>query len=186
MINLHKADRSRQNSIVVDKVDYLIKTEFHWWVGFGEKLKEIKELTLENIDQFDYLYVPPFIPDDKIAGYKELEKFFINDQVLPHKLNTETGGCIAWDYLLDSERINDIFLSRWGIDLETSQMHWHRFTGLFYSYLWPLDKVMKARGYEDVSKKSLKEIEAYNKSIEERQKNMWEIEAEKKEIFKMR
>ena len=194
MISLDKADRSRQNSVWVNGEDYLIHTEFYHWLAFGKKLERIHEGEKIFISEFNYLYkvinskdgIEYGVPEDQQKGYDELLKFYINEQPLPKSVGiTSKVKTLDWD--IDSERICEVFLRLYGIDLETQDIHWHRFQGLFNSYSYNLDKVVEARLYEKCNLKTTKQIQDYEDKIKKESREMWSLEfMEKKEPFKMR
>jgi len=184
LIPLDKVDRSRQSSIWVDGEEFLIQTEFQYWISFGKKM-EAKEI---NLLELDYLYKiisvdgkEHGIPENRQAGYEELCKFYQNEQPLPHP--TGKQGARAFDWLIDSEYIFAAFLQQYGIDLETENMHWHKFLSLFNSLTGTkLNDIIQARLYEKPKKNDKRD------GMEE-MKNSWKLEildVFKKEPFKMR
>ena len=184
MISLDKVDRSRQKSVWVGGIEYLIHTGFFHWLAFEKKVLG-KTITHEMLPEFDYLYVGG-IPDDRAAGYNELLKFWRNEQPLPKDLGRENKTRTI-DWHIDSERICEVFLRLYGIDLETQNIHWHKFLGLFYSYLCNLDKVIEARVYEKKDFKKTKEFKEYEEKTKLESKEMWSLESlEEKPLFKMR
>ena len=185
MIPLDKADRSRQSSIWIDGEEYLIQTDFHYWISFGKKMEGAKEI---NLLELDYLYKVMTVdgrdygvPEDRAKGYGELCKFYQNDQPLPHP--TGKQGARALDWLIDSEYIYTAFLQQYGIDLETNDMHWHKFLSLFNGLTGTkLNDIISARLYEKPKKNDKRD------GMEEI-KNSWKLETldvYKKETFKMR
>jgi len=182
LIPLDKADRSRQSSIWVDGEEFLIHTDFHYWISFGKKI-ESPEI---NLFEFDYLYKIISvdgkgygIPENRQAGFEELCKFYQNAQPLPHP--TGKQGVRAFDWLIDSEYITAAIIQQYGIDIETTDTHWHRFLMLFNGLKdTKFNDIVQARLYEKPKKKS--------DGMEE-MKNAWKLEtldAFKKEPFKMR
>ena len=163
------------------------------------------------LPEFDYLYIPPkniatkktgfiqkwqkkkplvvnydYIPDDRVAGYNELLTFWRNEQPLPKDLGKENKTRTI-DWHIDSERICEVFLRLYGIDLEIQNIHWHKFLGLFYSYLCNLDKVIEARVWKKKDFKKSKEFQEYEEKIKQESKEMWSLESlEEKPLFKMR
>ena len=90
-----------------------------------------------NLYELDYLYKiiklgdqEYGIPENREAGYKELCKFFRNDQPLPHSVGKQSN-VKAVDWLIDSEYINCAFIQQYGIDLIKADLHWHDFLSLF-------------------------------------------------------
>ena len=89
----------------------------------------------------------------------------------------------AFDWLIDSDYIYSAFLQQYGIDLETADMHWHKFLSLFNGLTGTkLNDIISARLYVKPSKNDKKD------GMEEI-KNAWKLEALdifKKEAFKMK
>jgi hypothetical protein len=210
LIPLDKKDRSRQSSIWVDGNEYLIQTDFHYWIGFDKKVRDLK-----NFSELDYLYKPPdyvrpkkknwlervceriklifhkpvitdtpYIPENKEAAYKELEAFFINKQPLPR--DTGETGKNTIDFDIDSERIYCAFLEKYNINLITTNLHWHDFQALYFNMFYPLDYVMGCRLYEKPKKKTEKQRESELETMNLQNRYRWELEPEKKEKFKMK
>jgi len=185
MIPLDKKDRSRQSSIWVDGEEYLIQTDFHYWISFGKKMEGAKEINLLELDCLYRIMTVDGrdygIPENRLKGYEELCKFYRNDQPLPHPAGKQ--GARAFDWLIDSDYIYAAFLQQYGIDLEITDMHWHKFMALFYGLKdTKFNDIMSARLYEKPKKNDKRD------GMEEL-KNAWELEtlgAFKKEPFKMR
>jgi hypothetical protein len=189
MIALDKQDRSRQDRVWINSEDYLIQTDFSYWIGFSEKQKQLqKSVEGHTYDEFNYLYKVITldgkeygIPENLEEGYKELCKFYQNEQPLPHSTGKQTN-VRGIDWLIDSEYIHSAFLQQYGIDLETSDMHWHKFLSLFNGLTGTkLNDIMSARFYT-------KPVKNDKKDGMEEMKNAWKLETleYKKEKFKMR
>jgi hypothetical protein len=192
LIALDKLDRSRQDRVWIDGEDYLIHTDFPYWIGFGKKFEQFQREGIKKFSLFelDYLYKimktsggkEYGIPENRAKGYEELCKFYRNDQPLPHPTGKQSG-IRGVDWLIDSEYIYTAFIQQYGIDLETTDMHWHKFLSLFNSLTGTkLNDIMSARFYKKPSK---------NKKEDpmEEMRNAWKLETLdefKKEIFKMR
>ena len=194
MISLNKIDRARQDRVWVNGEDYLIHTDFCYWLSFGKKLDRIQRGEQLLLSEFDYLYKvlktennkEYGIPEDQQKGYEELLKFYVNEQPLPKDVGRESK-IKAFDWDVDSERICEVFLRLYGIDLETQNIHWHHFQGLFNSYLCNLDKVIEARLYEKKDFKTSKKWQEYEDKMRKESREMWSLESlEKKAPFQMR
>jgi hypothetical protein len=171
--------RERQNSVLVDGVEYIIRTEFFHWINLGRMFAKWEKEGRENfnLEELDYLYAwgPP---ENRLEGYKELCKFYRNEQPLPRDTGKE-NDVETIDWIIDSERIRAAFLSAYSIDLLASDLHWHDFQGLFGALFWPLREVVSARLYKEKPDKVEK--------IEKENREMWKLEPEgKKAVFKMR
>jgi len=193
LISLDKVNRSRQDRVWIGDEDYLIHTDFCYWISFGKIHDKIQRGEKILLSEFNYLYNVTTlkgkdygIPENIEEGYRQLVKFYINEQPLPKDVGRYSKvKTLDWD--IDSERICEVFLREWGIDLETTDMHWHRFQGLLNSYLYNLDKVMEARLYEKKDFKNTKKYLEYENQIKKESREMWSLESlNKKEPFKMR
>jgi hypothetical protein len=189
LISLDKKDRARQSSIWVDGEEYLIHTDFHYWISFGKKLEAltdgfpVDQLTpyFKIIKDGDKEYG---LPENWNSAYEELVKFYVNKQPLPKDTGKENKKLIDWD--VDSERIYCAFLERYNINLITTDLHWHDFLALYHNLFWTLKDVIGARQYEKPKEMKPKQREAEEDRINSQTRYMWELETEKKETFKMR
>jgi hypothetical protein len=176
--------RKRQNSVWVENIEYVIHTGFYHWICFSRKFESWQKEGREtfNLEELDYLYVwnPP---ENKLAGYEELCKFYRNEQPLPRETGKE-GDIETVDWIIDSERIRAAFLLTYHIDLLTTDLHWHDFHGLFMALFSPLKEVVEARLYKTPEK--TKDFEKRNDEINKQKREMWKLESEVKAVFKMR
>jgi len=179
LIDLSKLDRSRQNSIWVDGIEYKIKISFPYWISFSKKFEGlyregVKEFSLLDLD---YLYeLTP--PENRKAGYEELFKFYQNEQPLPHYTKEVNVRNIDW--IIDSEYIYSAFLQLYGINLIKQDIHWHDFLSLFNSLTGTkLNDIISARYIKDEkgTTKGMKEL-----------REAWKLETPEVEraVFKMR
>ena len=153
--------RKRQDSITVNEVEYKIQTSFHWWILFGRMI--IKNgYTYEDFDKFYTITVP----DDRVKGFKELLKFFKNEQPLPHDLGEKTD-IIGVDWKIDSEYIWAAFIEKYNKDLLTEDISWHSFLALFHALKdTAINDIMSVRLYTDKKSK---------KDPMKKLKEMWEL-----------
>jgi len=185
LLDLTKVDRSRQDLIWVEGVEYKIKTLFPYWLTFDKKLAEINKNT--SLDEFDYLYEIN-IPENRQAGFDELYKFYENKQFLPKDIG-EKSNIKVIDWNIDSEYIYTAFLTQYKINLIKDDLHYHDFISLFNSLRGhKINEIIEARlwtkSIEYKDNKKLKEAE--NKLYESR-KEMWSLEhIESKKIFEMK
>jgi hypothetical protein len=193
MIDLSKAERSRQRSVWVEGEEYLIHTGFHYWLSFGKKLDALEgegfpvnELTqyFKVIENDGKVYG---VPENRNAAYEELLKFYLNKQPLPNGAGKASGiKIIDWD--IDSEGIYCAFLERYKINLITADLHWHDFLSLYNNLFWPLGKIIEARLYKELPEMKEKEYAKYLKNLYKENRDMWMLESlePEKEPFKMR
>ena len=128
MIDLSKAleARQRQRAVVVHGIEYEVNTQFYWWISFENKFKGEPP----RFGELDCLYKFA-APDDRQAGFIELEKFYLNAQPLPRPSGRRKISAVATDWLIDSEYIWAAFIQQYGIDLLKEDLHWHSFLALF-------------------------------------------------------
>lgn len=137
------------DSIIVDGVEYKLKTDFREWIRFGEKLK----LNILSFDIFEHDIPPGGDWEDLI------KEFYISPEITPSG-SGETSKDIAFDYVSDGSYIYASFMQAYGIDLlKTEYMHWHVFKALFDG-LPDETKMAKIIGYRlfKPSKKSYDDI----------------------------
>jgi hypothetical protein len=144
MIRLDKCieARARQDSVTVDGVEYKIHTEFCWWVSFDRQIRKI--CLYSDFDKY-YIWEPP---ENKEAGFKELYKFYKNEQPLPHDVKSKKPlpeGVIPFDYIIDSEYIRAAFKKEYDIDLLKEDLHWHDFLGYFNALFNSIQSIVAAR-----------------------------------------
>ena len=154
MIDFTKASKARErpDSVRVHGTEYKIHTAFPHWVNF-ERVR-IKKAVYAD---FDRLYRGK-LPEDRAAGYVELEKFWINEQPLPHPPK-EKSSVIIVDWKIDSEFIRAAFLEKYGIDLLTNDIHWHCFLGLFHALKdTAINSIMEARMNKDKKDKHMEKM----------------------------
>jgi hypothetical protein len=86
-------------------------------------------------NEIDFLYIPfneggNGVAEDREAGWRELHRFYLNEQPLPRATGAGSG-VIAFDWLLDSEYIYAAFIQQYRINLIETDIHWHDFLALF-------------------------------------------------------
>jgi len=185
LIFFDKVDRSRQKSIWLDGVEYLIQTDFCYWIAFEKIINKS-----QSYDEFDFLYTGGQklgMPKDKEAGLLELIKFYRNEQPLPRDLGDNLDVEVI-NWITDSEYIYAAFLSQYRIDLIKQELHWHDFLSLFRSLKGhTINDIMAYRSWMPPKEyKTAKAAqEADNKEYRLR-KQRWEIEKKKTEPFVMK
>jgi hypothetical protein len=153
--------RRRQNTVCINGFDYNIHTEFFYWVWFGRRI--IKRI--DSYANFDLLYAFA-VPEDRIAGFNELLKFYRNEQPLPHDTG-EKSDVIGVDWKIDSEYIRAAFKEKYDIDLLTADIHWHDFLGYFNALKdTMINDIMSARYYKK---------ETGKKDLMEKAREAWEL-----------
>ena len=148
------------SQIEVGGLFYAIKTDFREWIKFGEIIKqpfEIYDLAFlfeENV---------PLVVDFT----KELLEFYENKNATPN-YNDKSSERIL-DYILDGEYIVGSFMSAYGIDLTSVDMHWHLFKALFVS-LPDTSKITQIMGMRSYKKSE----ESYDK-VALKNKKAWKL-----------
>lgn len=146
--------------IEVGGLFYAIKTDFREWLKFGEIIKqpfEVYDLAFlfeENV---------PLVVDFT----KELLEFYENKNATPNYNNKTSERTL--DYILDGEYIVGSFMSAYGIDLTSVDMHWHLFKALFVS-LPDTSKITQIMGMRSYKKSE----ESYDK-VALKNKKAWKL-----------
>ena len=120
MIKLYNT--SLPNTIKVQGREFLIKTDFRYWLLFDEitrrpyRLKDISFLFVNEVPNCDFT--------------QALLDFFKNPNSTPRKSNKKSEDVL--DYQEDGEFIYASFMNAYGIDLLDKHltMHWHQFKAL--------------------------------------------------------
>ena len=158
MIDLRK--KGLPSQIEVGGLFYAIKTDFREWIKFGEIIKqpfEIYDLAFlfeENV---------PLVVDFT----KELLEFYENKNATPNYNDKSSERTL--DYILDGEYIVGSFMSAYGIDLTSVDMHWHLFKALFVS-LPDTSKITQIMGMRSYKKSE----ESYDK-VALKNKKAWKL-----------
>ena len=147
MIDLR--EKGLPTEIKVGNSFFTIKTDFREWLNFEEKLKS-KEIEFQDIEDLfvDTIPISTWImyKDDIL---KELQEFLVNKNATPRTSEDDNGENV-FDYILDGEYIVGSFMSAYGIDLTTVDMHWHVFKALFLSLPdnSKIKQIMSMRAYK--------------------------------------
>jgi hypothetical protein len=148
------------SQIEVGGLFYAIKTDFREWLKFGEIIKqpfEVYDLAFlfeENV---------PLVVDFT----KELLEFYENKNATPNYNDKSSERTL--DYILDGEYIVGSFMSAYGIDLTSVDMHWHLFKALFVS-LPDTSKITQIMGMRSYKKSE----ESYDK-VALKNKKAWKL-----------
>jgi len=175
MIFLSKnaAARARQKSVLVHGVEYKIRTEFWRWINYGHLREKEEQPPPERYGDF-YAGKPP---GDAAAGIAELDRFWIDRQLLPDTRHCEKSDVATWDWDVDGEYICAEFLKVYGIDLETeNDMHWHRFLALWRAILIDINGIMSARQHRSDDERG--DGDTYDR-VMEKQRDAWWLDGTK-------
>ena len=145
MIDLRK--KGLPNAIMVNGNSFLINTDFRKWIKVGKMLEEkctILELAEEVIQSIS---LAELLENSEEILSKLLE-FYTNPNATPRGDSNDTTPII--DYVEDGEYIVGSFMSAYGIDLTTVDMHWHLFKALFLSLPdnSKIKQIMSMRAYK--------------------------------------
>lgn len=153
MIDLTK--KGLPKTVEVNGKSILLKTDFRVWIDYYRKISTNQKVKYSDlIEDTSVKLFPNEIPllDKAIAD------FFINPNPTP---NYRDGSKTkTYDYYLDGSYIYSAFMRLYGIDLSTTDMHWHKFKALCDDIT---DKnttfgyAKFARGYEKPSKEEKEE-----------------------------
>ena len=170
MIKLHKP---LPNTITVGGREFLVKTDFRYWLLFYEIIKQEK-VTLNDLC---FLFEND-VPMEDFS--KELNEFFTNPNSTP-KDNGSSGENVI-DYIEDGEYIYSSFMYAYGIDLLAENLHWHQFKALVIGLPTNtiMGQIMGFRGYKkdnksfDKAQEELKRIWALPKVQSQKEKEIME------------
>lgn len=112
-------------SITVGGVYYRIKTGFKNILAFQRMLKDNAPL-----NELDFIYVSA-IPYNRQAGVIAICDFINCKNELPRSIESGINEPVI-DYDIDSDYIYAAFLEQYGIDLITTNLHWHVFSALLH------------------------------------------------------
>ena len=143
MIKLHD---SLPNTITVGGREFLIKTDFRYWLLFDEIAHNGKV----DLAELQFL----FVDDMPLCDFKkELEEFYNNPNSTPKSSGGKKEKVI--DFLEDGEYIYASFLSAYGIDLFKTNMHWHLFKALVIGLPKGtiMSEIMSIRGWKKDNRK---------------------------------
>jgi hypothetical protein len=127
-------------SIEVGGLFYAIKTDFREWLKFGEIIKQPFEV-------YDLAFL--FEGNIPLVDFtKQLLEFYENKNATPNYNDKSSDRSL--DYILDGEYIVGSFMSAYGIDLTSVDMHWHLFKALFVSLpdSSKINQIMGMRSYK--------------------------------------
>ena len=170
MIDLR--NKGLPTTIEVGGLFYAIKTDFREWIKFGEIIKSPFEL-------YDLAFL--FEGNIPLVDFRQaLFDFYLNKNATPNYTDISSERTI--DYVLDGEYIVGSFMSAYGIDLTSVDMHWHLFKALFVS-LPDTSKIIQIMGMRAYKKSN----ESYEK-VGIKNKQAWKLpsitDGELKEILK--
>lgn len=150
-----KLNKPLPTTITVEGREFLVKTDFRYWLMFDEIIKRDK---VQLSDLF-------FLFEDEIPQCdfsQELIDFYTNPNSTPN-VNKESND-IVLDYQEDGEFIYASFLQAYGIDLFEVNLHWHKFKALILGL--PDDtkmaQIMGMRGWKK-DNRSFEKMQAENK-----------------------
>lgn len=154
-------------SVFINGNAYKIETDFKNWLNFkilidGDPTHE--EITVALSFIFE---VFPDEPLDDIA--KAIVSFMTNTETAEkdpdspvlmrdlHKADKDDKGKRIIDYESDADYIYSAFMQTYGIDLQTVDMHWHKFQALFIGL--PEDtKIKQAMSYRSIEPSDMADL----------------------------
>lgn len=153
------------DSIIVDSKEYKIKTLFKYWLNFEDMVKEN-----HTLNDFDFFYSDLENIPDREKGFNELVKFYNPKTPLPRSAGQENSIQVL-SFKQDADLIYSAFFEQYGINLVSSNLHWHEFLALLRGlHGTKLNEVMGFRSYEENTtdyKTAMKEL-----------KEAWRLEPE--------
>ena len=155
-----KLNKPLPNTITVGGREFLIKTDFRYWLLFYELIKQ-DEVQLNDL----YFLFENDVPSGDFS--QELIEFFTNPNSTPKDNGKSEENVI--DYLEDGEYIYSSFMYAYNIDLLEKNLHWHQFKALVIGL--PnntiMGQIMGFRGYK-------KDTRSFEKTQEEL-KRIWAL-----------
>lgn len=122
MIDLTTKDLPK--TIDVNGKSILLNTDFRVWIKLWHEIDEHQHANIGSV----ILDSPQLDAEDIPTLRDELTRFMLNPNVTPNYRGK--GGVKSFDYYYDGEYIYSAFMRIYGIDLLTSDMHWHVFKSL--------------------------------------------------------
>lgn len=143
-----KLQGSLPNTIKVEGREFLVKTDFKYWLMVDEIL-QTRQVRLADLF---FIFEGEKPTGDPEAILKAIQDFITNPNSTPHgKKQSER----VMDYQQDGEYIYASFLQAYGIDLLETNMHWHKFKALVLGL--PKSTIMaeieSIRGYKKDNRK---------------------------------
>ncbi|MBE7012201.1 MAG: hypothetical protein E7415_05960 [Ruminococcaceae bacterium] len=120
-------------SITIGKENYPINTDFRVWIEIQNTLENPDLSNADKIIRFFSLaFISPVLPASIEEALSALSEFL---SPLPKGEGGSGGKCNtpSFSFIYDGGLIYAAFLSQYGIDLSSAQLHWWRFLALFYS-----------------------------------------------------
>lgn len=164
-----------QNSIIINKIEYEIKTDFRIWLKFQEIIENLKE------DEESFLKILSFFIEIGLdfeinhfdEAFEKVVEFFIGKN--QYGSSTTSKNEKVFDFKKDESYVYSAFLQEYRIDLyDIEELHWHKFKSLLHS-LSDNCELTKIIGYRsaDTSKMDKEQKKFYNKM-----KRMYSLEDE--------
>ena len=136
------------DTVTVQGRDFLIKTDFRWWLLFDKIIKQDKV----NLKDLEYLFVDEVPKGNYLPA---LVDFYKNPNSTPKESNKKTNNVL--DYQEDGEFIYASFMNAYGIDIldKNFLMHWHKFKALVLGLPQGviMSEIMSIRGWEPDNRK---------------------------------
>lgn len=119
-------------SVTVRETEYPIRTDFRIWIKIHSLLQKDDISSIDKaVDFFALAFtgktLPPSVEEALVA---------LSDFLSPVIFKNGNGGeknAPSFSFEYDGGMIYSAFLSQYGIDLLSSQLHWWQFLALFYS-----------------------------------------------------
>lgn len=169
------------DKVNVDGEICYLKTDFKIWIIFETVLAE------GALDQEQKLAVLlPLclkkLPSNLDKAVKACLKFYRGNEKTS---NEEVSGKPLYSFMQDAEFIFSAFMSQYGIDLTTTNMHWYKFRALFKG-LSPDNKICEIMQIRSINLSDIKDPEVRKRY--RTLKNLWQLpdfrsEQEKEEEF---
>lgn len=110
---------------------YQINTDFKLWLDYERDVANLNSNADFVLLIKKYYKEGQQLPFDPVKLIHNLSKFFYPYEKEQKKEGSAGTSARAYDFDVDAPLIYSAFMSQYGIDLSTAEMHWHRFLYLF-------------------------------------------------------
>ena len=136
------------NHLLISGKEYEINTDFRFWIKIWEAFSDSALSPADKVIKiFSNAFISSSLPSDVSEALFAISKF-LNPTERENTGESQTVSATPqFSFSYDSGLIYAAFLSQYGIDLISAQMHWWRFLSLFSSLnSCKFTEVMKIRG----------------------------------------
>jgi hypothetical protein len=176
---------SLPQAIVVRGREYPVHTDFRNWIRFERAVLDEELPQAEKLVLLLTLCYKTAVPPTVFEAINEAVLFYAggeSDTGQQSKKGRGIGREPIYSFEHDADYIYSAFLSQYGIDLQTADLHWYQFKALFKS-LNEENQIVKIMGYRSVDLSRIKNKE--QREFYRRMKKLYELPHSKKEVEKL-